>query len=75
MPCADSAGLTHAPLRERHYPSCLIEVKRDERPPLPECAAARMRAVPLKAQWLGHRIQHTVRYTELAPDRFKNFWR
>jgi site-specific recombinase XerD len=26
--------------------------------------------------WLGHRnIQHTVRYTELASDRFKNFWR
>jgi hypothetical protein len=25
--------------------------------------------------WLGHNIQHTVRYTELAPDRFKNFWR
>jgi type 1 fimbriae regulatory protein FimB/type 1 fimbriae regulatory protein FimE len=26
--------------------------------------------------YLGHRnIQHTVRYTELAPDRFKNFWR
>ena len=26
--------------------------------------------------WLGHRnIQHTMRYTELAPDRFKNFWR
>ena len=26
--------------------------------------------------WLGHRnIQHTVRYTEQAPDRFKNFWR
>jgi site-specific recombinase XerD len=25
--------------------------------------------------YLGHRnIQHTVRYTELAPDRFKNFW-
>src|SRR5256886_11962391 len=25
---------------------------------------------------LGHKnIQHTVRYTELAPDRFKNFWR
>jgi type 1 fimbriae regulatory protein FimE len=24
----------------------------------------------------GHKnIQHTVRYTELAPDRFKNFWR
>jgi site-specific recombinase XerD len=26
--------------------------------------------------YLGHRnIQHTVRYTELAPDRFKDFWR
>ena len=26
--------------------------------------------------WLGHRsIQHTVRYTELAPTRFKDFWR
>src|SRR5437899_12872826 len=26
--------------------------------------------------WLGHRnIQHTVRYTELAPDRFREFWR
>ena len=25
--------------------------------------------------YLGHRnIQHTVRYTELAPDRFKHFW-
>jgi len=25
--------------------------------------------------YLGHRnIQHTARYTELAPDRFKNFW-
>ena len=26
--------------------------------------------------YLWHRnIQHTVRYTELAPDRFKDFWR
>jgi integrase len=26
--------------------------------------------------WLGHRnIQHTVRYTEQAPNRFKDFWR
>jgi integrase len=26
--------------------------------------------------WLGHRaIQHTVRYTELTPARFKDFWR
>ena len=31
------------------------------------------RALPA---WLGHRnIQHTVRYTELAPDRFRDFWR
>ena len=26
--------------------------------------------------WMGHKnIQHTVRYTELAPDRVKGFWR
>jgi site-specific recombinase XerD len=26
--------------------------------------------------WLGHKnIQHTVRYTELVPNRFKDFWR
>ena len=26
--------------------------------------------------YLGHKnIQHTVRYTEMAPDRFKNFWK
>ena len=26
--------------------------------------------------YLGHNnIQHTVRYTELSPDRFKDFWR
>jgi hypothetical protein len=27
-------------------------------------------------KWLGHwSIQHTVRYTELSPTRFKDFWR
>jgi type 1 fimbriae regulatory protein FimE len=27
-------------------------------------------------QYLGHKnIQHTVRYTELSPERFKNFWK
>ena len=27
-------------------------------------------------QYLGHRnIAHTVRYTELAPGRFKHFWK
>ena len=26
-------------------------------------------------QYLGHRnIQHTTRYTDLAPNRFKDFW-
>jgi len=26
--------------------------------------------------YLGHKnIQHTVRYTEMAPERFKTFWR
>ena len=26
-------------------------------------------------EWLGHQnIQHTVRYTELTPTRFKSFW-
>jgi hypothetical protein len=26
--------------------------------------------------WMGHKnIRHTVRYTELAPDRFNDFWR
>ena len=26
--------------------------------------------------YMGHRnIQHTVRYTELAPDRFSGFWK
>jgi len=25
--------------------------------------------------WLGHKnIQHTVRYTELSPARFRDFW-
>jgi hypothetical protein len=26
--------------------------------------------------YLGHKnIQHTVRYAEMAPDRFEDFWR
>jgi len=32
--------------------------------------------VPPLQHYLGHKnITHTVRYTELAPDRFKTFWR
>jgi type 1 fimbriae regulatory protein FimE len=31
---------------------------------------------PAIQDWLGHRlIQHTVRYIELAPTPFKDFWR
>jgi type 1 fimbriae regulatory protein FimB/type 1 fimbriae regulatory protein FimE len=31
---------------------------------------------PLPRAYLGHKnIQHTVRYTELAPTRFRDFWR
>jgi type 1 fimbriae regulatory protein FimB/type 1 fimbriae regulatory protein FimE len=26
--------------------------------------------------YMGHKnIMHTVRYTDMAPDRFKNFWK
>ena len=33
-------------------------------------------SVPAGKVYLGHRsIQSTVRYTELAPGRFKNLWR
>ena len=54
---------------------------------LPHVLALEMRYValrwPTKATirralqaYLGHRnIQHTVRYTELSPGRFKDFWR
>jgi integrase len=41
-------------------------------------AATRWRTVVTTAlqAYLGHKnIQHTVRYTELSPTRFKNFWR
>ena len=49
----------------------------------PAHAAARWLALANKGHdtrslqaYLGHKnIQHTVRYTELAPDRFKSFWR
>jgi hypothetical protein len=42
---------------------------------VPPTLLARVDTRSLQA-YLGHKnIQHTVRYTELAPDRFKNFWR
>jgi putative ABC transport system substrate-binding protein len=38
-------------------------------------ATCLIRAAALQA-YLGHKnIQHTVRYTELSPTRFKDFWR
>jgi len=39
-------------------------------------AKCRPRYAGYPSAWMGHKnIQHTVRYTELAPDRFKDFWR
>jgi type 1 fimbriae regulatory protein FimB/type 1 fimbriae regulatory protein FimE len=33
-------------------------------------------AIPALQAYLGHKnIQHSVRYTELSPTRFKDFWR
>jgi site-specific recombinase XerD len=46
--------------------------------PAPECYALANRGHDTRAlqAYLGHRnIQHTVRYTELSPTRFKDFWR
>ncbi len=45
----------------------------DDRCPLSPIATEYIAALQA---YLGHRnIQHTVRYTELSPERFKNFWR
>src|SRR5215471_19827145 len=34
-----------------------------------------MATIPALQHYLGHKnIQHTVRYTELTPDRFRDFW-
>lgn len=39
------------------------------------CLANRGADTRLIQDWLGHRqIQHTVRYTELSPERFKSLW-
>ena len=52
----------------------------DPSPHAPPClrAQARQRWPDTRAlqHYLGHKnIQHTVRYTDMAPDRFKDFWR
>jgi hypothetical protein len=40
------------------------------RSPMPATILVRCRP------WLWHKdIQHTVRYTEMAADRFRDFWR
>jgi len=44
----------------------------------PACgyALANRGMIPGRCRHLGHKnIQHTVRYTELSPTRFKDFWR
>jgi hypothetical protein len=36
----------------------------------------RVATIPALQAYLRHKnIQHTIRYAELAPDRFKDFWR
>jgi SAM domain (Sterile alpha motif) len=36
----------------------------------------RLKLLDAIAAHMGHKnIMHTVRYTEMAPDRFKNFWK
>jgi hypothetical protein len=42
---------------------------------MPHPLAVRYIAETIEAALKSRDIQHTVRYTELAPDRFKNFWR
>ena len=44
--------------------------------PKPRTTHQMMQAVTGCVGYLGNRnIQHTVRYTELSPGRFKDFWR
>ena len=39
-------------------------------------SSSALRATRALQAYLGHKdIQHTVRYTELSSDRFKDFWR
>jgi hypothetical protein len=62
----------------RQYPETRDLLRAVPGPPSHVEARLRLRARQCRAlqAWLGHKnIQHTVRYTELAPDRFKNFWR
>jgi hypothetical protein len=43
---------------------------------IPVSASAADGAASFVTAYLGHRnIQHTVRYTEMSPTRFKDFWR
>jgi type 1 fimbriae regulatory protein FimB/type 1 fimbriae regulatory protein FimE len=57
----------HAPELGR---SCSQDALHDRGPPLRAADRALFRAIS------GNKnIQHTVRYTELSPDRFKDFWR
>jgi len=57
-----SAGFLRTPLLHRH--ACGFKLANDGHD---------TRALQ---HYLGHKnIQHTVRYTDMAPDRFKDFWR
>jgi integrase len=61
--------------REQGVSSHVFMTERDG-PMTPKAFHALFGRIGALQAWLGHKnIQHTVRYTELAPDRFKNFWR
>jgi hypothetical protein len=59
-------------------PAVIVNGDRLGGPPMPVVRTLRQPLHDTRAiqDWLGHRsIQHTVRFTELAPNRFKDFWR
>jgi hypothetical protein len=57
-------------------PARITGLTADATSPAPSCALSREHDTRALQAYLGHRnIQHTVRYTELSPTRFKNFWR
>jgi hypothetical protein len=67
---ANSADVTvenygTVPLADAHESSC----------PVPTASHARSTLTTSSIPQSHGDIQHTVRYTELAPDRFKDFWR
>ncbi len=63
-----------APASSRSSPSLFIRICCGM--PAGSNSPARVQDTRAIQQYLGHKnITHTVRYTELSPDRFKGFWK